>query len=184
MRERRSRRIVASGWYAANLGERFTPVEDAIAGGRIRRALARLRPLRGAMIYAAARRGGGAALLRLEPGLLTTLALAALAGGPPIIVLELIPSRPPRTRFKRGLASLWFRLVERPISLRGMRAGQALSVTEAQALALRYGVPRDRFPVVGWALCRTGLARTPPAHERSGVLASGRAACDWETLLA
>jgi hypothetical protein len=177
-------KVVASGWYAANVGDPFAAVENTIAGGPMRRAAARLGPLRGALIFAAARRGRGAALLRLEPGLLSVLALAALSGGPPIVVLELIPHRPPRTRAKRALASLWFRLVERPIYRRGMRAGQALSISEAESLARRYGLEPDRFPVVGWALCRTGLARTPPANARSGVLASGRAACDWETLLA
>jgi hypothetical protein len=177
-------RIPASAWYAANLGDGYVPIDDAIAGGRLGRFLAPVRPLRGALIYAAARRAGGAALLRLEPGLLSALVLAALFGGPPIVVLELIPNRPPRTRLKRAVAAALFRLVERPAYRRGMRAGQALSEVERDGLAARYRLPAERFPVVGWALCRTGQAKVPAAEQRAGVLASGRAACDWETLLA
>jgi hypothetical protein len=176
--------IPASAWYAANLGDGYVPVDEAIATGRLGRVLAGVRPLRGALIYAAARRAGGAALLRLEPGLLTALALVALLGGPPIVVLELIPNRPPRTRVKRAVAAALFRLVERPAYRRAMRAGQALSPVERDGLAARYGLPPERFPVVGWALCRTGRAKVAAAEQRAGVLASGRAACDWEMLFA
>jgi hypothetical protein len=177
-------RIPASGWYAANLPGGFVAVDEAIGASGARRRLARLRPLRGALIYAAARRAGGAALLRLEPGLLTTLLLAALLGGPPIVVLELIPHRPPRSALKRALAVALFRLIERPAYRRAMRAGQALSEVERADLSVRYGLPAERFPVVGWALCRTGEAELPSVAQRGGVLASGRAACDWETLFA
>jgi hypothetical protein len=179
-----SSEILASDWYAENLGGGFVPVGEAISGGALRRALARLRPVRGALIYAAARRARGAALLRLEPGFATALVLAAVFGGASIVVVELIPNRPPRSAVKRALAKSWFRLVERPAMRRALRAGHALSEPESVALAARYGLARTAFPVVQWALCRTGTAEVVPASTRSGVLASGRAACDWETLFA
>jgi hypothetical protein len=177
-------RIPASAWYAENLGSGFVGIDEAIAGGGLRRALARWRPTRGALIHLAARRAGGAALLRLEPGLMSALVLGAVFGGAPIVVLELIPNRPPRSALKRAVATALYRCIERPAYRRGMRAGQALSEVESRALADRYGLPAERFPVVGWALCRTGEAKVVAAEERGGVLASGRAACDWETLFA
>ncbi len=182
-RERRPARIVASGWYAANLGDRFVGIEEAIAGRAAARALARVRPGRGLLIYLAARRGRGAALKRLEPGALSALALAALFGGARIVVLELIPDRPARSGWRRGAKRLWERLVERPAVRHGMATGHVLSAAERDSTAALYGIERERLRVVPWAWSRTA-ATSPSAAGRAGVLASGRAACDWETLFA
>jgi hypothetical protein len=177
-------RVVASDWYAANVGSPWTGVSEVVGEGRFRRLLARTRLGRGLLVHLAARREAGAALVRNERGALTALWLAALTRRGPVILLEMIPNRPPRARWKRAVAGAWFRLVERPAVRRGMRAGQALSTSETEGLAAVYDLPANRFPHVGWALCRTGQATFPPASERSGALASGRAACDWETLFA
>jgi len=176
--------VVTSGWYAANIGPPCVAIEEALGEGILARALARLRPGRGLLIYLAARAGAGAALRRRERGTLTALALAALLGGAPIIVLELIPDRPARPGWRRALKRAWFRTVERPIVRRGMHAGQALSEPERIDLAAIYGVPLERLLHVPFALTRTGAAEIRPTSERSGVLSSGRAACDWETLFA
>jgi hypothetical protein len=183
-RDRRGAEIVTSGWYAANIGDPHLPVEAAAARGRIAQALGRVRAARGLQIHRAARRGRGAAILRRERGALTALVLAALAGGPPIVILEMIPDRPPRSWWKRLAAGAWFLLVERPAVRHGMRAGQAMSAVESVTLAERYGISPERFPHVAWARCRTGRASAPGADKRAGVLSSGRAACDWETLFA
>lgn len=176
--------VVASDWYAENVGAPWRPLGDLTAGTATRRALARTRLGRGLLIHLATRRARGAALIRNERGALTALWLAALTAGGRLVLLEMIPNRPPRAGWKRLLAAVWFRLVERPAVRRGMRAGQAMSAAETEWLAARYGLPPDRFPHVPWALCRMGTAEFPSAAERTGVLASGRAACDWETLFA
>ena len=173
-------RIVASGWYAANIGPPFVAIEDAIGERRI----ARLRAGRGMLIYLAARAGAGAALLRRERGALAALGLVAVFGGARIVVLELIPDRPARPGWRRTLKRAWFRAVERPIVRRGMRAGQTLSAAERASLATLYGIPPERLVHVPWALTRTASAEIAPASERTGVVSSGRAACDWETLFA
>lgn len=172
--------MIASDWYAANAGPPWRAISDAVGDG----VLARTRLGRGLLIHRAARRAHGAALIRNERGALTALWLAALTRRGPVVLLEMIPNRPPRAGWKRALAGLWFRLSERPAVRHGMRAGQAMSASETESLAALYGLPPSRFPHVPWALCRTGEAEFPPAAERSGVLASGRAACDWETLFA
>ena len=182
MGTREPKAVVTSGWYAANIGEGFVAIEDAIGRGPLARALGRLRAVRGLQIHLAARRGRGAALLRLERGALTALCLAAVLGGPPVVILELIPDRPPRSPWKRVLARARFALVERPAVRRGMRAGQVLSAAERDRVAAAYGIPPERLRHVPWALCRTGTASPEPPAGRAGVLSSGRAACDWETL--
>jgi hypothetical protein len=176
--------VVASDWYAANVGAPWAGVSDATAGGAFRRVVARTRAGRGLLIHRAARRAAGAALIRNERGALTALWLAAITRRGPVVLLEMIPNRPPRTGWKRAFAAAWFRLVERPAVRYGMRAGQVMSTVEMETLGAMYGLPPDRFPHVPWALCRTGSAEFPPAAQRTGVLASGRAACDWETLFA
>jgi hypothetical protein len=177
-------RVVASDWYAANVGDDWAGLSGETGGGAIRRALARTRPGRGLLIHRAARRAAGAALIRNERGALTALWLAALTRRGAIVLLEMIPNRPPRSGWKRALSAAWFRLVEGPAVRHGMRAGQAMSAVETESLAAMYDLPPERFPHVPWALSRTAAAEFPPAAERSGVLASGRAACDWETLFA
>jgi hypothetical protein len=177
-------RVIASDWYAANVGAGWVAADDAAAQRPVRRALWRTRLGRGLLIHRAARGGAGAALIRNERGALTALWLAALIRRGPVVLLEMIPNRPPRSALKRALAAAWFRLVERPAVRRGMRAGQAMSAAETESLARMYEIPPDRFPHVPWALCRTGAAEFPRAAERSGVFASGRAACDWATLFA
>jgi hypothetical protein len=173
-------RVVASDWYAAGVGEPWTALTATIGGGW----LARTRLGRGLLIHRAARRGAGAALIRNERGALTALWLAALTRRGPVVLLEMIPNRRPRAGWKRLLAGAWFRLVECPSVRSGARAAQAMSAAETQSLARMFELPAERFPHVPWALCRTGEAEFPPASTRSGVLASGRAACDWETLFA
>lgn len=177
-------RVVASDWYAANVGAPWSGIGEVTAGGAMRSAIARTRLGRGTLIHLGARRGRGAALIRNERGALTALWLAALTRRGPVVLLEMIPNRPPRAGWKRILAAAWFRVVDRPAVRRGMRAGQAMSAVERDSLARLYDLPPARFTHVPWALCRTGKAEFPPAGERAGVLASGRAACDWETLFA
>jgi hypothetical protein len=176
--------VLSSTWYAHNLGPPWVPIEDAIEHGRLSRFVARFRFGRGVLMHVAARKGLGIALVRNERGALTALWLAALTGRSPVVLLEMIPNRPPRARWKRLLVHLWGWVFERPGVRRGMTAGQAMSRQETTALASLYDVAPERFPHVGFALCRTGQTESPPAAQRSGVLASGRAACDWETLFA
>jgi hypothetical protein len=177
-------RVIASDWYAANVGGSWVGLTEALDGGSFRRLVGRTRLGRGLLIHLAARHGTAVALIRNERGALAALWLAALTRRRGVVLLEMIPNRPPRAAWKRVLAALWFRLVERPAVRHGMRVGQAMSAVETESLAHLYGLPRERFPHVPWALCRTGEAESPPANERNGVLASGRAACDWDTLFA
>ena len=177
-------RVLTSGWYAANIGRPCVPVEDVLGDGPLHRALARTRLGRGLLVYLAARASAGAAVRRTERGTLTALALNAAFGGARIVVLELIPDRPARPGWRRPLKRAWFRTVERPAVRRGMAVGHVLSRAERDDLATRFGVSPSRIEHVPFALTRTGALEPRPTSEREGVLASGRAACDWETLFA
>ena len=178
-RARRSDRVITSGWYAANIGAPCIPIENAVAGG-----LARTRIGRGLKLYLATRSSSGAAIRRTERGALTALSLAAVFGRARIVVLELIPDRPARPGWRRTLKRMWFAMVERPIVRHGMTAGQTLSASERPEIARLYRLDPGRLEHVPYAFTRTAMAPSPAAVERSGVLSSGRAACDWETLFA
>lgn len=77
-----------------------------------------------------------------------------------------------------GWRAALVRLV-RPLVGRGIAAAQVLSSWEAEACHKWLGVPVERIRFIPWALHDLD----PGPTTRSGyVLASGRAACDWETL--
>jgi putative nucleotidyltransferase with HDIG domain len=67
----------------------------------------------------------------------------------------------------------------RPLVGRGIAAAQVLSSWEVEACHTWLGIPSDRIRFIPWPLHGVD----PGSTTRSGhVLASGRAACDWETL--
>jgi glycosyltransferase involved in cell wall biosynthesis len=130
--------------------------------------------VRGLLLAVASVRGQRVALIRHDPGWRVLLALRALFGRRrKLLALHFIEPRP--VRGLRGRADRW-------ATRRAVAVGQTLTADEQTALARRYGLPPERFPVVPFAL-RSGAA-LPPAADGRTVVAAGRAECDWATLLA
>jgi len=138
--------------------------------------------LRGVAVWALAGRIGALALIRGEHGALTAIFLSAWIRRRRVVVLELIVPPPPRRRWRRLARRLWWRAVERPALRRALVGGQVLTAAERGRYARLYGIPADRLQHVPWAWCREG--GVVPPGQRNGVLCTGRAACDWETLFA
>jgi hypothetical protein len=177
-------RAVASSWYARMLGGGLDDADELIAARLphvAARAAIRVRVLRGAAMWWLSRAEGALVLTRGEAGALSALVLAAWVGRRRVVLLELIPPPRARSAWRRALRSAWWRALERPAVRRAMIAGQVLTEREREASARLYGIPATRLQYLPWAWCRDS-AEPAPTGDREGVLASGRAGCDWPTL--
>jgi hypothetical protein len=148
------------------------------------RAARRLPWLRGAAIWLLAGREGALILTRGEPGAMTAIVLAAWVRRRPVVVLELIRPTASASRWRRPLRSAWWRAVERPAMRRALVGGQVLTAAARENCERAYGIAPGRLQYLPWAWSRDPDEPTGPGGERRGVLASGRAACDWATLFA
>lgn len=181
--------FLVPGWYAEMLGEGFESTDAAIEGDcpRWLASLARRVPtIRGALIFRLARDRAGSAVILGQPGTATVLFLEAwVRRRRGVAVLELIPRRPDR-RLRRALHRAWAKLVLEPAIRRAMAAGQVLSESERRAYAAELAIPLERLRLIPWALSSGFSAESDPraTARRAGVLASGRAWSDWETLFA
>ena len=179
----------APGFYAERLGPGWVD-HDALIAERfpapVARAAARVPRLRGALLGLRARRGDRVAVIRREAGSLPALAVcAAPPGDAGVFVLELIRRPLPRTAWRRALYRLWARAVEGPLLRRGAAGLQVMSDWERDELARWYRLDPATVHHVPWAW-REGGDREPAPIRAAGrrVFASGRTACDWETLFA
>ena len=135
------------------------------------------------LILLAARDARGLALTAAEPGATTVLLGEAwLRRRRSVVLLEVIERRPQRPLRRRAYEA-WRTLVVRPALLRALAGAQAMSASDARRLAAELGVRSFVVRRIDWARS-TGAAAPPATGERSGVLSSGRAWCDWETLFA
>ena len=165
------RPAIADGWYS-ELIDGLPGLEDVVPRWAAR-WLPRRGPLRGALLALLSVRAERVALIRHDPGWRSLLALRALFGRRrKLVALHFIEPRP--LRGLRGRADRW-------ATRRALAAGHVLTAAEREAYARRYDVPRDRFVHVPFAL-RSATALPPAADD--GVIAAGRAECDWETLSA
>lgn len=171
------------------IGPPCVSVDDAVAADHpawLARAADRSGLVRGFLIHRSARSVERVALLTNEPGTLTALWLGALrGGGRRLILLEFLGRPRHRRRVLRIAAHVRRRILEGPALRRAMLVGHVLTDWERTAYANAYRVPPERFRVVRWPLSRTGEMRRDeaPGGGRK-VVASGRAYCDWDTVLA
>jgi hypothetical protein len=180
--------VLAPGWYAELLGEGFAGAEALIErafpawlGGLARRVPA----IRGLLLFRLAGDHRGSAVILGQPGAATLLFCEAwLRRRRGVVVLELIPRRPDR-RLRRALHRAWAATVLEPAMRRAMAAGQVLSEGERRTYARKLRIAPERLVTIPWAWSSwPGQADPPAADGREGVLASGRAWSDWETLFA
>jgi hypothetical protein len=111
-----------------------------------------------------------------------------------LVVLEFIPVLgaearelwgAPTSRLRHLISALMWRAVTVPVLHRSMALAQCLTEWEAPRSAAELKLSEDRFCVVPWFRSSvTPVQARAPESARTGVLASGRAACDWATVFA
>lgn len=182
-------RVLAPDWHAAEIGPPCESVEKLLAarhGPTLLRLAHSLGALHGVLIYRLARGFDRVGLVQKAPGTLTFAILEALVGRrrDRLVLLTFLPRELPRRPLRRLAYRAWLVLVERRAIRRSMRAAHVLTPSDQRRYARLYRLPPERFHPIRWALSRRG---TPLAHDptaREGVVSSGRAYCDWETLFA
>jgi glycosyltransferase involved in cell wall biosynthesis len=88
----------------------------------------------------------------------------------------------PGGRGRRLLSRLQWRWLIVPPLRNSLLMAHCLTEWEVSRSARELGLPEDRFRFVPWF--RSSDNQTEPSSVRTGVVASGRAACDWETVFA
>ena len=178
--------ILASDWYARMTGAPLAAVGDALADAYpapLVRLAARLAPLRGLLLFRLARRARGVAITAAEPGATTLLLCEAwLRRRRAVVLLEVIERRPQRP-LNRLTYAAWTRLVVRPALRRAVAGAQVTSAADEQRLVAELGTSGAVVRRIDWARS-TGAPVPATLGPRTGVLSSGRAWCDWETLFA
>jgi hypothetical protein len=159
--------------------------------GRLRPALARLPILRAVMLRRAARdydvlvvglAGGTTRMLLLLERLFPTSRRY-------IVLLHFIPevswarSGTLRGSLLSAVKLVNLRLVVRPVVQKSVLRCQVLTKWEVERNARYFDIPRDRISLTPYPL-RQGSDELPGSDGKSGVFASGRAACDWPTVFA
>ena len=179
---------ISDTWYAEPLGLASL---DGVVRGRLGEALIRRRWSRGPLLWLAGRRKQiVVTTLATTPRSFLILERLFPRRTPYLVVLEFIPVigrdaqslwGAPGGRARRLLARLVWRWLTVPTLRRSLLMAQCLTEWETRRSAAELGVPVDRFRLIPWFRC----AHTPDHGDRAaraGVLASGRAACDWETV--
>jgi hypothetical protein len=175
------RGAVVDGYYGPYL--EFADFAEILrqAPGPIRRA-AEIGALRGALLFAESIRRPAVAVVRLDRGWRTLLlARAVLGHRRKLVILQFLVLPAPERGWRRWAELAW-RRIERWAVARAVRTGCVLTRWEAEAYAERYGVEAGRFVHVPWPWRERRAAAPPSYREEGGVLAAGRAFCDWPTL--
>ncbi|WP_157488828.1 hypothetical protein [Pseudofrankia sp. DC12] len=159
-------------WYADALGARRYVAQ----GDKKRSAIVRtLQIFRESFFYDCVVTSEG---FQTAAGLVLLCLLEAITGRRRIVLLEFLPGvRPGR----KGMA---VRQMYRIVLPRSVAACHVLSSWEADYYSQAFGIAIERFKFIPWPLeGRLDRDVTPiPYGERSGVVASGRNSCDWETV--
>jgi hypothetical protein len=180
---------VTDTWYAEPLG--IAHIDD-IAGGRLGRILAKRAWGRGVLFWLLGRRGRYVVTtLAGLPRSFLMLERLFPRRSPYVVLLEFIPVLgseaqtlwgAPGGRTRRLLSRLQWRGLVVPPLRRSLLMAQCLTEWEVTRSARELGLPEDQFRFVPWFKCSE--IQTKPSAGRAGVVSSGRAACDWETVFA
>ena len=182
-------RVLVPDWHATEIGGPCVSIESGLAkrhGKLLLRAASRFGPLRGFLVFRLSSGFDRVGLIQKSPGVTT---FAVLEGWfnrrrDRLVLLTFLPRELPAGRGRRLAFRGWSSLIERPALRRSMRAAHVLTAAERTRYAAAYRLPEDRFRLIPWAFSRRGDPIGHGAARRGGVVSSGRAYCDWETLFA
>jgi hypothetical protein len=170
-------RVLASSWYGRHLGgDRF---EELIAGSRLA-PLARIPAVRGALLWWLGRRYDLVVATNFGHPVLAFLALETLLPrrSGRLVLLEFIPGvEVPRRR------AAVHRLLA-PALRRSLAFAQVMTEPERAIYQRMFGLRDDQLRHIPWPGAVDDAGAPDFAAPRSGVVASGRSACDWPTVLA
>jgi len=184
--------VLGDSWYADELG--VTTLESVIRERRHWSRALSSRAARGVALWWFGRRYQ---LIVTSLGADSTRTLLLCEGlfprrGRHLVLLEFIPvvgdarnKWAARARGRLLLSSLYWRWLVGPTLRRSLLCAQSLTQWEVERNAAAFRLPLDRFRHIPWfsSFDQTGES-DGPARPRSGVLVSGRAACDWDTVFA
>jgi glycosyltransferase involved in cell wall biosynthesis len=151
-------------------------------GARVAR-FARFSMVRGVLGWWIAREYDFVVTVNHWPGGRWLIFLTAWLGGTrrcKIILLEFISS--PERRLKQLAYSIWLPLVFRPAIRRTMVAAQVMAASEPEYYSKMFSVPAPLFHFIPLPLIDDKVQDRSYDSLDDVVFASGRAACDWETL--
>lgn len=180
-------KVAAPHWHAEMIGAPVESIEALLErrhSRRLRSIAERAGPMRGVLVYRATSGFDRVGLVKKSPGTVTFCILEAVLGRrrDRLVLLTFLPRPVPRRPFRRLVFRAWFALVERPAVRRSLRVAHVLTERERDEYARMYGLSRERFRFVRWALSRYGGSEPGESGTRAGVVSSGRTHCDWETL--
>ncbi len=180
--------ILVDAWYAQSLAPFGASAFDAAIAARFAptwlRLARRVGGLRGLLLFLVSRESERLILPLPSRGLLTLLALHALFSRrpPKVYLVEFLRAQPhgPLSHLKEAFHLLAFR----PLLRRLLTGAQVMTQWEANAYAARYRLPVERFRFIAFPMIRVPSGDLPePVRGTRRVLSSGRAACDWATLM-
>jgi hypothetical protein len=186
----RESRGIGDSWYAEPLGLASI---DSAAHGKFGDALARHRWSRGVLLWLLGRRHEFVVTTLAElPRSFLLLERLFPRRTRYIVILEFIPVIGNDAqvlwgagggRARRLLVRLIWRWMTVPTLRRALLVAQCLTEWETRRSAAELGVSPGRFRFIPWFRCAEA-PNDPHGQDRAGVLASGRAACYWETVFA
>jgi glycosyltransferase involved in cell wall biosynthesis len=181
--------VLADGWYSWVVPE-FTALTDVLAGlpRDTRRRILQTGWLRGCVLAALSVRHDVVAAFRTDTGWRSLLLARALFGRRRKLIAFHFIDHAPRRHGRGRWVDLAWRPIDRWATRRAVLAAQVLSGGEAELYAARFGVEVERFHFVpfAWRMspAEGGDRAAGSDAERVGVIAAGRASCDWTTLFA
>ncbi|HTL47811.1 MAG TPA: glycosyltransferase [Verrucomicrobiae bacterium] len=184
-----STRLLANTWYEAVFDVPFESVDMRIHNmfhrfPRLRDWIKRSDFVRGILFFGWARRYPLVATTTSMPGTRTFFLLERLFGRrrERLILLQYMCGVP----FRRRRDALWFRAVTRPALRKILRFAVVMTAWEPEHYARLLGLEAERFFFVPWPQAASAEVPAPAAPRPfpPSVIATGRVACDWETLFA
>lgn len=179
-------RILADTGYAPMLSH-CDKLQDQIQqrfGTRVARLASRFSILRGTLGWWIGRSYDFIAIVNHWPGGRWLIFLTAWLGGKrrrKLILLEFISS--PEERLKQLIYAVWMPVIFRPAIRRTMIAAQVMAAMEPEYYSKMFRLPASMFHFIPLPLIEDNVQTGNYDRCNNMVFASGRAACDWETLV-
>ena len=181
--------VLGDTWYSQEIGA--ATLDEVVRGWR--RFFLRSQIARGAMLWWLGRQYLVVLITLAGVDTRVLLVLERLFGrrGRYLVILEFIPvMREGRSQWSTSsrisdvMSRLFWGSVVGPVLQRCLIIGQTLASWEVERNADAFGLERERLAFVPWFGSVSSEPPRPAAVRGAGVLASGRAACDWETVFA